>query len=114
MAISYYPVYWNIMKYKIPDGPWGKTLETGRGIRVILTNGKYNLIPGTETLKLRYKLANGTYGSIDGTLVDGGWNIEIDDLLATAEWRIQADLELTGEEMTISSASFTIPIFKSI
>ncbi|MBW8383946.1 MAG: hypothetical protein K0M69_15685 [Youngiibacter sp.] len=114
MAIALMPITWDIAKGFLTRGTWAKESETGRALRVTLAVNGLVASPSTETLKLRYKASDGQYASTAGTLSTGAYNIELDAAVAGQVGDVQADLELTVDGKTISSPSFSIPVYDSI
>lgn len=113
MAISYKSIIWDISQKIIASSAWAKN-DTGRGIKVTIAADNIAMVAETETLRIRYKTVAGLDGSTAGILVDGAFNIELDDVILNRTNDVQVDLELTVDGKTISSPVFTIPVYKSI
>jgi len=115
MAINYKSIIWDITNRSVLSGFWAKSSDTGRGLRVTIAADNIILVPGTETLKIRFRAADGTFQSTAAVIVNGAFNIELDDLILNQVSNgVQADLELEVNGKIISSPTFEIPVYDSI
>lgn len=114
MAILYNNIIWDIATGLIRPGTWAKTSETGRGLKVSIVADDTPQVIGSESLRLRYRGADGQYSAINGSLTGGLFAVELDDALAGQVNDVQVDLELTAGGKIISSPTFRIPVYRSI
>lgn len=114
MAIFYHNIIWDIASGLIRPGAWAKTSETGRGMKVSIVADDTPQAIGSEVLKLRYRGSDGLFTSITGSVADGVFKLELDNVVAGQVNDVQVDLELTSGGKSISSPTFSIPVFRSI
>ena len=114
LSDSYKVLTWDLNTKALDTSYWGKSTDSGRGCKVLLTQNGVAKIPSTETMRINFKKPSGLKVFIDGVISGNYFVFDFPNQVYAEVGEVQAELMLNVSSKFIMSSTFKIKVDASM
>lgn len=110
LSDSYKVIVWDLDKKSVDTSYWGKSTDSGRGCKVLLTQNGVAKTPTTETMRINFKKPSGLKVFIDGVISGNYFVFDFPNQVYAEVGTVQAELMLNVSSKFVMSSTFPISV----
>ena len=113
LSDSYKVINWDLNSKMLDTVYWGKTTDSGRGVRVAINQNGVLKTPTTETMRINFKKPSGLQIFIDGIISGNYFVFDFTEQVYAEMGTVQAELMLNVSSEFVMSSTFIIEVNQS-